>query len=205
MGMVNYNDYPTLLFLSYDRDTAPDELPFEVGNENVREYLSRCKGFQDMFANIAAKNSLQKENTTTNYLLTDTLFHKIDDDYYFRNLYFGDFLAEYVKGKSGTIRFRDGGQDAYMLLGNKESKEWKKVKGRYICTALFMKNFFIGFEEAVITEKGLSVLPTGHYEGGMNIGGYLSFVLIALAYANSLKEMPLYESEKIKERVYELK
>ena len=199
--MINYNDYPCLLFLSYDKDTAPSELPFKVAHKGVQEYLSERKGYQEMFAYVAVKNTLLKEDSTTNYLLNDKMFAKIDSDDRFRNENFQYFFRNYIKAKYGTILFRNGGQYVYLLLGKQESKSLKKCDGRYICSALFKNNFFIGFEEGVITEKGIQVFPNGYYESGMPIGGYLSFVIVTLAYA-SKTELPLYESEKIKEKIY---
>jgi len=200
--MITYNDYPSLLFTSFDKETAPEELPFEVANEKALTFLSKSKGFNEMFGYIAAKNSLQKENTTTNYYFDNEIATKIDSDDYFRNRHFGDFFSNYVKAKHGTIMFKEGGQYVYLLLGHKETKALKKVNGRYICTAMFKTNFFIGFEEAIITEKGISVLPTGYYESGMDVGGFLSFVIITLEYASGFADLPIFQSNTIKEKIY---
>ena len=201
---INYNDYPTLLFLSYDKDTAPTELPFEVAHVGAREYLTARKGFQEMFAYIAVQNSLQKHNTTTNFLLEDEMFHKVDSNDYFRENQFRNFFSSYAKKKHGTILFKGGGQYVYLLLSTQETKALKHADGRYICAAFFKNNFFIGFEEAIITSRGLSVLPTGHYEGGMDKGGYLSFAIISLAYAEG-RALDVYQSDKVQEQIFILK
>lgn len=199
---INYNNYPSLLFLSYDKDTAPQELPFEVISESVQQYLTTCKGYQELFAYVAVCNTITKTNTTTNYLLNDLTFSKIDSEDNFRNKYFGSFFDNYAKQKHGTILFKGGGQYVYMLLDEHETKALKNINGRYICAALFKENIFIGFEEAYITDRGLQVLNTGHYEAGMDRGGYLSFVLITLAYADSRTGFELYKSDNIKEKIY---
>jgi len=190
-----------LLFLSFDKETAPAELPFEVMNEKGGKALSK-EGFQEMFAYINVENTFRKGNSTTNYLLSDGLFTKIDSDEAFRNKLFRYFFSHYVGSKHGMALYKNGGQYVYMLLGEKETKAVKNEEGRYICAAMFVKNLFIGFEEAVITERGLEVLPTGHYEMGMPVGGYLSFVIVTLAYVEGLGELPIYKSDAVKEKIY---
>lgn len=91
--------------------------------------------------------------------------------------------------------FKQGGQYVFLLLGKNETKKIKKREGRYIAVALFKENFFIGFEEAIITERGIDVIPGGHYEG-MDLGGNISFCIIALAYSNKI-QLPLLLSVSI--------
>ena len=200
---INYNNYPTLLFLSYSKENAPEELPFEVASVGVRDYLIKTPGYQELFAYIAAMNSLKEENTNTNYLLNDNLFAQIDNNEYLRNENFKKFFTEYVKPKHGSIIFKNGGQYVYLLLGKNETKKLKGKDGRYMAVALFRNNFFIGFEEAIITDRGMQVMETGRYDGGMDIGGYLSFCITTLSYANN-KELPVYKSQTILEKIYEL-
>lgn len=104
--------------------------------------------------------------------------------------YFADFFTENIKPKHGVILFKDSGQYVYMLLGGHETKKLKGVNGRYIAVALFRENIFIGFEEGYIKEDGIQVEPTGNYGNGMDVGGYISFILIALSYAGD-KSHPL--------------
>lgn len=198
---ITYNNYPGLLFTSYNKDTAPDELPFEVASQAVRMYLSRSTGFHEMWAIIGTKNSL--DDTATNYELSDRNFSRIDSNHDFRNSQFRAFFENYVKPKYGNIAFKEGGHYVYLLLSKQETKQLKNADGRYMAVALFRQNFFIGFEEAIITEKGLKVMETGHYEGGMDVGGYLSFCIIALAYANQANPS-LTHYEKIKETLWML-
>lgn len=63
------------------------ELPFEVVSEDVRNYLAGCKGFSDMFALIAAKNTVKNSNSNRYYYLNDSLFKDVDSNDYFRNRY----------------------------------------------------------------------------------------------------------------------
>lgn len=200
---ITYNEYPTLLFLSYNDENAPEELPFEVASLQVKAFLSNCIGYQEMFAYIAVKNSIENKNTTTNYLLSDRMFNLVEHNETFRNTHFRNFFKEYVIPQRGTILMKNGGQYVFLLLGKNETKAFKKRDGRYMATALFRENFFIGFEEAIIGEKGIEVMQTGHYEAGMDVGGYLSFCIISLAYAHK-KSLPDYKSDTIKEKIYML-
>lgn len=198
--MITYDEYPLLLHTSFTQKDAPDELPFEVVSTSVQNYLSNCNGYKEMFALIAIKNSLEKENSNTHYWLNNNLFNKVDSDDYFRNTNFRNFFGIYLKSQNGTILFKDGGQYLYMLCDVKETKNIKNKDGRYIAVALFRKNFFIGFEEGYISERGIQIAETGHYENNMPIGGYISFVLITLGYANN-RELSLLESPT-KEKIY---
>lgn len=200
--MIDYNNYPLLLHTSFTKDDAPTELPFEVGSVEVKEYLSQCDGYNDLFAGITVKNTLHKENSNTHFYLKDNLFHKIDSDDHFRSQQFSNFFSDYIKPKNGMILFKEKGQYLYMLLGVQETKKIKKRNGRYIAVALFQGDFFIGFEEGYITERGVQVEHTGHYENEMPVGGYISFVLVTLAFAGD-KQHELIEN-KTKERVYQL-
>ena len=76
---------------------------------------------------------------------------------------------------------------------------WEDMK-RYIAVALFRENIFIGFEEGYIKEDGIQVESTGNYGNGMDVGGYISFILIALSYAGD-KSHPLVETNT-KEDIY---
>lgn len=197
---ITYDNYPGLLFTSFNKDNAPVELPFEVASLQGREYLAHSSGFQEMWGIIGSKNSLG--GTATNYLLPVPSFHRIDSDINFRNTQFRSFFENYVKPQYGNILFKDGGHYVYLLLGKQETRQLKQQEGRYMAAALFKHNFFVGFEEAVITEQGLQVSNGGHYEG-MDIGGYLSFCLIALAYSNS-KRLDIYENEHVRETILKL-
>ena len=200
---VTHSKYPSLLFLSYNEEDAPDELPFEVASVRVRDYLEQCTGYHELFAYAAAKNSLEGRNTALNYLLPDQLYQKVDGATQFRNEHFQAFFTSYVKPQHGVILLPRGGQYVFLLLGKHETKQLHNQAGRYMAVALFKENFFIGFEECLITEKGIQVFQTGHYEGGMDVGGYISFCIITLAYANGrqLKELEL---PGVRETIYEL-
>lgn len=59
---INYNDYPTLLFTSFLKDDALLEMPYEVVSEDMRNYLTICKEYSDMFALITVKNTVKISN-----------------------------------------------------------------------------------------------------------------------------------------------
>lgn len=200
---IGYNEYPSVLYTSFQKEDAPQELPFEVVNEKTHNYLSQCTGFREMFALIAVKNTLNKGNACVYFYLEDNLFGKIDGYDYFRNSQFRNFFSSYVKPKCGAILFHDSGQYVYMLLGKQETKKLKNRNGRYIAVALFKKNVFIGFEEGIILDEGgVDVFPTGEYASGMDRGGFISFVLITLAYAGDGPHTVM--DTKLKETVYKL-
>lgn len=199
---ISYNEYPTLLFTSFRQDDAPEGLPLKVVTPQVLSFLKGCVGFNEMFALIAIKNTECKGNSNIHYCLGDKLYHKVDSDDSFRNQYFGNVFKEYIKPKHGVILLPYGGQYVYMFLEEKETQIVKNHRGRYIAVAFFIQDTFAGFEEGYITEEGIRVLNTGHYEGGMNQGGYISFVLITLAYAGD-KAYPLAETN-VSENIYQL-
>lgn len=201
--MIGYNDYPLVLHTSFTKEDAPEKLWFEVEDEQIRNYLANCKGFQEMFVLFAVKNTQKCNNSNTHFYLDDSLFHKIDANDFFRQQQFSNFLSHYIKPKNGVILFKDNGQYVYMLLSKDETKKIKGRDGRYIAVAFFKQNYFVGFEEGIITEKGIEVLQTGHYYHGMDKGGYISFVLITLAYAGD-NEHPFLKETKFKENVYAL-
>lgn len=201
--MITYNNYPLLLHTSFNVEDAPEHLPFEVSSEAVREYLSRCVGYQELFTFIAAKNTIFAKNTNTHYHLNDDIFKRIDSDDFFRNEMFQRFFSEYIKPKNGVITFKQNGQYLYNLLGVQETKKLKGKKGRYIAVALFRGDFFVGFEEGYITERGIQVEQTGHYSIGMPPGGYISFILVTLAFAGE-KDHKLIENNKTNEIIYKL-
>ncbi|GEM63939.1 hypothetical protein SF1_19210 [Sphingobacterium faecium NBRC 15299] len=177
--MINYTRYPSLLFLSYDKDNAPEELPFEVDSLDIRNYLANCSGYGEMFAIIASFNSYGY--APTHYWLNNKNFSDVEFNDNFRNSHFKDFiLSEPAEIQYGCICFKDGGQYVYLYLPPDKAKI-KGIQGAYLCTALFKENLFIGFEEAIVN-KGFSVIPSGYYSGGMDIGGYLSFVSICLSF-----------------------
>lgn len=130
------------------------------------------------------------------------MFQNIDSNDFFRNRYFPNIFRDYIKPKNGVILFPDGGQYVFMFLGEKETMQIKRQKGRYIAAALFKNNVFVGWEEAYILPEGLSVVPGGYYDNGMDVGGYLSFVIVTLSYAAE-KEFPFMEC-KLKESIYKL-
>lgn len=158
---LTYNDYPLLLFFSFDKNNAPEQWPFEIPDASTEKYLASSKGFQDLMAYIPAKRSLTGAKEHRNHLLSDSLFFRIDSADYFRQLEFEYFFSTYIKPVTGTICFRNGGQYVYMLLSKQETKQLKNIDGRYIATALFKENVFCGFEEGYVTEEGLRLLETG--------------------------------------------
>ncbi len=179
--MITYNQYPSLLFLSYDKDNAPEDLPFEVSSINVRNWLSKSKGYGEMFGIIASLNTIG--NRPKHYWLNDNNFNLVEYNDGFRNINFRNFISDAEKHETqyGCICFKNGGQYVYLLAQSPLSNSLKGENGLYFATALFMNNIFIGFEEGIVN-NGFSVMPTGHYANGMDIGGYLSFVSICLSF-----------------------
>jgi len=198
----NYDKYPMILFTSFDKEDSPPVLPFEVLTEDIRQYLENSPSFSELFSMIAVKNTLRKENQCTYYSLDEKLFTTVDSNAYFRDRYFPTIFRDYIKPKNGVIIFPDGGQYVYMFLGEKETGAVKRKKGRYIAAALFKENVFIGWEEGYLLPNGIAVEPGGFYGSGMDVGGYLSFVMVTLAYAGE-KQYPILQTD-MKENIYHL-
>lgn len=204
MENINYTNYPLVLFTSFDKKDEIEGLPFALDSENAKRYLSNNKGVENLFGYIGAKNTLKGENACIYYHLDDKLFSTIEYDDFFRQRNFSKFFGgSYIKAKYGVILLGEGGQYIYSLLGKEETKKLHKRNGRYIAAALFKENTFIGFEEGIITDNGIDVPPTGYYSGGMDRGGYLSFVLITLGHAED-KVYPLLNTS-LKEKIFQLK
>lgn len=199
---INYDKYPTILFTSFDKDDSPPVLPFEVQSEEVRLYLEKTASFSELFSMIAVKNTLRKENQCTYYCLDDKMFTTVDSNNFFRDRYFPTIFRDYIKPKNGVIIFPDGGQYVFTFLGEKETAGVKRKKGRYIGAALFKENVFIGWEEGYLLPNGIAVEPGGFYDSGMDVGGFISFVMVTLAYAGD-KQYPLAQSD-MKEKIYML-
>ena len=200
---INYENYPAILYTSFQKNDAPPELSIAVLSEYDRDRLSRRKGFTELFAFIGAKNSIEKKNCNTYLYLEDDIFHKIDSNDYFRQRYFSSFFVNYSKPKNGVILFKDGGQYVYLLLGKQQTKQIKGQDGRYIAVAFLVGNNFVGFEEGIIKDKGIQVEDTGIYNGGMDRGGYICFVLVTMAYADGTT--PQLLNTKLSEEIYLLK
>ncbi len=185
--MITYNNYPSLLFLSYDKDNAPEELPFEVDSHETRKYLEGCQGYHEMFGIMASLNSLG--HSPTHYWINNKRFQDVEYSDTFRNSHFRSFITGLpATVQYGCICFKDGGQYVYLFLP--ADKDIKRVGVAYIATALFKGNVFIGFEEAVL-DGGFGVMPGGFYGGGMDRGGYLSFVSVSLSFFRSgTSELP---------------
>lgn len=198
--MITYKNYPALLFCSYDKDNAPDELPFVMPDTETLQRVSVSKGFQQLFSFIAVKNTMKAESN--NYFLQESIFNKVEFNPDFRNEQFSSFITEYVKPKYGCILFKSGGTYVYNLLGVNDTKNLHKKDGRYISVALFKEDVFLGFEEAIITKKGVEVFNTGIYTGGMEIGGYISFCMIVLAYSKN--KTSILELDSVSEKIVEL-
>ncbi|WP_146202330.1 hypothetical protein [Dyadobacter jejuensis] len=195
---ITYHSYPMLLHTSFDKENAPDVLPFVMPDEKTIKKVQANKGFQQLLPTIAIKNTVAGKNATTNIYLSDTTFQKVEYDEYFRNTQFRQFFTSSIKPKYGTILMKEGATYVYMLLSKQETKGLKNLDGCYIAVALFIRDVFLGFEEGVITNNGIEVNQTGIYNGGMDIGGYISFVIITLSHAEG-KTFKLVEcvSEKI--------
>lgn len=203
MKNINYTDYPLLLFTSFDKRDEIEGLPFALESEDAKEYLLKNKGLENLFGYIGVQNTLKSENTCMYYHLDDQLFSKIEYNDFFRESNFSKFFTgPYIKPKHGVILFKDAGQYVYILLAKEETKKLYKRNGRYIAAALFKENTFMGFEEGILLDEGIDVPPTGYYTGGMDKGGYLSFMLITLGYAED-KTYPLLNTS-MKEKIYQL-
>src|SRR5690606_38538426 len=119
--MITYNLYPSLLFLSYNKDNAPAALPFEVASMDVQQFLSGSRGYQEMFGIMASLNSFCF--TTTHYCINTLQFKDVEYNDNFRNNHFRRFVTNAPeKIQYGCICFKEGGQYVYLYLPPEKSK-----------------------------------------------------------------------------------
>lgn len=200
---INYDNCPMLLYTSFTKDDTPDELPIEIVSQAQHDYLSKYIGFNSIFSTISVRNSMLGKNSNTHFCLSDDILSKIEYDDSFRDRYFKSFFSNFKNTKNGVIIFKECAQYVYLLLGERDTRLLKKREGRYIAAALLCNNNFIGFEEGIIlNNNGIEVLPTGFYESGMDVGGFISFVLITLSYAGN-REHPIMNTSG-QEKIYKL-
>lgn len=74
MQTITYTEYPLVLFLTYNKNNAPDNLPFEVIDDSVSHFLLNAKGVQEMFGYFGAVNTHKPDTLPLNYFLPDTVF-----------------------------------------------------------------------------------------------------------------------------------
>ncbi|WP_462429379.1 hypothetical protein [Butyricimonas virosa] len=196
---INYNDYPSILFTSFFEQEGPLEVKINVFSEKVIGFLAKCKGFNDLFPLISEKNTLKSKNSNDYFYLDAVLLSRIDNDLYRDNLS-QKFLKTRVEARNGVLLFQGCAQYVYLLLSEEETWHVKRVKGMYIAVAVFMKDYFVGFEEAYITRRGVIVEPTGHYFF-MDIGGYINFVIVCLMYSMD-NPGKLINNVQVKEKVF---
>ena len=200
--MITYNDHPFLLFFSQDLHSRFDELTFQTSCEEANQFLSDSKGWHEMFGFVASMNTLNKKDTTTNYLVTPETLDLYHNDKKFRYYQFHDFCKSDIKTQYGTLLFPNGGQFVYVVMGKPETKAVKNLKGNYLCAASFQSNLFIGFEEGIIINEGLDDMPTSYFSDGATNGAYLAFIIICLSYAQKQAPLKQYQTQKIKETIY---
>lgn len=187
--MITYNKFPALLFCSYNKDNAPDALPIEITDKFVLSQIQKNESVMSLLPQIAVLNS--KGGQPTHYFLSDMTFQKVEYSNVFRNQNFTEFFEKKMESKYGTICFADGGQYVY---------NYDATTG-HLTTMLLRENLFVGFEEAKVVD-GLQVYEGGIYLSGMDVGGYLSFVIIALNHLrNSSKEVDASYNQTT-ERIY---
>lgn len=193
-----------LLFLSYDVQTAPEEISFAANDANALNYIKNTQALGGLFSHIVAGNSLTNGRKHTNYLLSDSFFETVEHDEHFRKKEHDNFFNTYIQPCSGTICFEESGQYVYMLLGNDETKFRKNIDGQYIAIALFKENIFIGFEEGLIKNNTCQVLATGFYPGSLEPGVFLSFIIVFLSYLHKHPHLAVVNTDlnKTKETIY---
>lgn len=198
---IDYNNYPTILFTSFNEEDSSGGFPFNVQSEAAHNYLSQNEELHEMLSIIVAKNTFMKENCCTHYFLNSDLgveifFLKGDELLH-------SFSKKNIKSKCGTVLTGPSVQFVYLLLDKDETKLFKKKEGRYVAVALFFGNVFIGFEEGYIIDDHFRVnMHTNYYEREVKAGLYIANVLITLSYTED-RSLPLLKT-KVTEKIYEL-
>lgn len=200
---VTYTLYPTLLHTSFTRKDAPADLPFEVETEELKNALVQNKAFMELLPTIAILNELAPARK--NYFLPEKDFTKIEYHAGIREKHFLQFQKNLPKSvQYGSICFQQGGQYLYLYLDAGMANKLRKVPYPYLCTTFIAKDFFVGIEEAYFTDQGISIEEGGIYSGGMDKGGYVSFVIISLDYLRTHKTRLMKGENRTKEAVYTL-
>jgi hypothetical protein len=200
---ITYENFP-LLILTNNKNNKPGEFIYGPLADDVAEYVQKSKGLPKLLAFIAFKSSPDSEAKPMSYYLSADLFNSISGNISFRDELIREIFKVNVGAGAGILNFGDGGQYAYAFYSKDETKILKKENGRYISVCSFKENVFLGFEEAYVSESGVDLLDTGHYENGVIEGGYLSFVLAFLVYlipGKHLAALDKYEN-KTAETIY---
>ena len=192
---ITYNTHPFLLFFSQDCETRVSELPFNILSDDDGKFLENSKGFSEMFDFVFAMNSHKKKNASTNYFYAPSPMLDIP------NL-LSAFLQSEIQTQYGLFLLPNCGQYAYIVIDKPTTQEIKKQKGNYICTAIFQANGFLAFEEGLVFDDGIDCLPTGYFSKGKAKGDFLVLVSVLLALAQKKQPLKLYQSDKIKEKIY---
>lgn len=158
---ISYNEYPTILYTSFDVKSGVESLPMVAGSKKVKNYLLKNKGLETLMGYIGYKNSQKGENNNVYYYLDDSTYRKVDSDGHFRSQYFNVVLKNGLDAKHGVILFRNSGQYVYAILDEEETKKLYNRNGRYVAVALFSQNLFVGFEEGFLHEHGFDLSQTG--------------------------------------------
>lgn len=193
--IINYTKYPLLLFLSYDEITAPESFPFEFPSDEARAFFSNSPGFLELMGYFGLMNTSEKSNNTKHYLITKNLSVDIDENDLFRSFHLSNFTKKIIYPMRGTIIDPLCGQYVFLLMSKEETKTTKQMDGRYFATALFNKNIANGFEEALITNRGIELLATGYYHFYSDIyyekGSFLSVISVFLSYLQEQKDIKM--------------
>ncbi len=180
--VLTYEKFPMLLFLSYETGDALAEIAFEVEDQSANDYLETSSLLGEIIQLIELNKTKVIKLDHRNYLINDSLFEKVSLDEQFRQRESANFFITDIQPGTGTICVDPSWQYLYMLLDKGGSKKFKNVDGRYLSVALFKENFFIGTEEAVITEHEFTVLPTGYYGQHPGPGSFVSPLVTLLSY-----------------------
>ena len=167
-------------------------------------YQNYKTGYIQMRAFIAEEYRWTGSKGINYYLVKESLLLRMKSDSPFREQYFCSILKKPVRTAIGSILMRGGWQYFYTVYDRTRTKSRMKTDGNYIAVTWFRRNVIIGFQEAVLTKKGVRMLSKGLHPKDIQDEGFIKFTVIFLSYilANVPVTLLGLEENKTKDPIY---
>ena len=197
---ITYNQYPLLLYTSYNQKNAPNELIMGIVNGKTVEKTLNHRGYNNFLPLIITLNS--RNHQSVNYFLSQKIQNRILNEENFRYFLLGKF-SEKSETQYGCILMESDYTCVYVCLSRKEAAHFKGIDGSYIGVGYYKKNILIGFEEGIIIDDSLVLKEDGIYPNKANLLDYLTFCIATLGYA--VNNSNLLDAPNVNEKIFILK
>lgn len=177
---ITYNQYPLLLYTSYNQKNTPNELIMGSVNEKTMQKALNHKGYNHFLPLIITLNS--KDHQAVNYFLSEKIQNRILNEENFRYYFLGKFSKK-RNTQYGCILMESDYTCVYICLSKNDTAHFKGIDGSYIGVGHYKKNILIGFEEGIILDDSLTLKENGIYPSKTNLLDYLTFCIATLGYA----------------------